>query len=158
LELIVVIGILAIVSSIGIAVMDPMTQFKKANDARIKADFSQIQKALEQFYEDNGRYPSARNFKIVDSENNEVEWNSDWQPYMNIVPKSPYSSGNYVYYSPLNGQAYYLYANLERSVDPDLCNAGLACSNIGQPDFPGHSACGSGKICNYGVSSQNVSP
>jgi type II secretion system protein G len=158
IELIIVIGILTVISTIGIAVMDPMAQIQKANDARVKADLSQIQKALEEYYEDNGRYPvSSTDFKITGVELNVIDWGYAWRPYMNLVPKSPYSSSNYVYYSPSNRQEYYLYANLKRNTDPSLCNYGNACDSLGnESGWPGDNACGA--ICNYGVSSQNVSP
>jgi len=152
LEMIIVVGILAITATIGIAALDPITQIQKANDARIKADFSQIQKALEQYYDDNGRYhlPTA-DFKITNSSGNTVDWGATWQPYMNLVPKCPYSAGSYVYYSTSDGQAYYLYANLARGADENLCNGGAVCDNL-----PSGASCGG--VCNYGVSSQNVSP
>jgi len=140
-ELIIVVAILGIISTIGIAVLDPLTQIQKANDTRVKSDLSQIQKALEQYYEDNGKYPSiysATDFRVKAADGSVVGWGGPWHPYMNIVPKSPYSSSNYVYYSPENGQAYYLYANLVRKTDPNLCNKdGSKCSKIGTQDFPG---------------------
>lgn len=169
LELLIVIGIISVIATIGIAVIDPMTQIQKANDARMKSDLSQIQKALEQYYEDNGHYPqtySATDFRITAADGSVVSWGSPWHPYMNIVPKSPYSSDSYVYYSPSNGQAYYLYANLKRQTDSDLCDGvNNQCSKIGTAgvsgedyDFPGIAACGTTVICNYGISSPNVSP
>ena len=154
--LIVVIGIIAITSTIGVAAMDPIGQFQKANDAKIKADLSQIQKALEQYYEDNGKYPASDNNLIKKANGDPVAWGAVWDPYMNILPKSPYSASKYAYYSPLNssGQTYYLYASLERKADPDLCNTnGDVCGSIAADMGV---LCG--KVCNYGVSSQNVSP
>jgi len=159
IEMIIVVGILAITASIGMAVLDPVTQFQKANDARVKADLSQIQKALEQSYEDNGRYPpinAVNDFRIKNAAGNVIDWGGVWHPYMNIMPKSPYSSSKYVYYSTSDGQAYYLYANLVRGTDQNLCNDGEACQSLGQPDFPISTSCIA--LCNYGVSSQNVSP
>ncbi len=158
IELVVVVGILSIISMGAITLLNPLEQFKKANDARKKADLSQVQKALESFYEDNGSYPdffAAGDFRIKGLNGNVVAWGASWQPYMNILPKSP--SGSYVYYSS-GGQSYYLYASLERTTDPQLCNSGSACTGLtavgGEPDL--NVACGG--ICNYGVSSPNVSP
>ena len=78
---------------------------------------------------------------------------------MNLVPKDPNSSHRYVYYAPSDGQSYYIYANLERgSRDPQTCGGnGSACSSLSTNNIPS-SACGSGVLCNYGVSSPNVTP
>ncbi|MCL4354333.1 type II secretion system GspH family protein [Patescibacteria group bacterium] len=157
-ELLVVVGILSVISVGAISILNPSEQFKKASDARKKADLSQIQKALESFYEDNGSYPEINgsgDFRIKALNGNVVDWGTSWQPYMNILPKSP--SGTYVYYSS-GGQSYYLYASLERTGDPQLCNNGDACTGLtgvgGEPDLT--VACGG--VCTYGVSSPNVSP
>ncbi|MFH1187172.1 MAG: type II secretion system protein GspG [Candidatus Levyibacteriota bacterium] len=154
-ELVTSIAILAILATISIAVLDPITQFHKANDARIKSDLSQIEKSLEQYYEDNSKYPDATaNYKI-DSLGTEIDWGTAWQPYMNILPKDPRSPNQvYVYYSP-DGQSYYIYANLNRAEDKSLCNLGLACESLSQFGIAGNSC---GTVCNFGVSSQNVSP
>ena len=155
IELIIVIGILSIISMGAIAVLNPAEQFKKANDAREKADLSQVQKALENYYEDHGTYPSSATGYKIQVPNGAgvkiIEWGSNWQPYMNVVPKSP--NGRYVYYSG-DGQTYYLYASLERPGDSQACNGGGACSGSSLTDLS--TACGG--VCNYGVSSPNVSP
>lgn len=153
IELITSVAVLAIIATISIVTLDPFTQFQKANDARIKSDLSQIEKALEQYYEDNGKYPDATASYKIDSLGTEIDWGTAWQPYMNILPKDPRSDRNYVYYTP-DGQSYYIYANLERDGDSALCNSGLACDPLSQ--LGAGSACGA--VCNFGVSSQNVSP
>lgn len=164
IELIVVIGVMAIISTIGLAALDPMTQFQKSSDARKKSDLAQIQKALEIYYEDSGMYPEyVVGFKIRNNDSNQstVEWGTSWQPYMNVLPKSP-DSTNYIYYSPAGGQSYYLYASLSRGdKDQQACNDGLTCQSIIDLDgvIP-ENACdpGGAGLCNYGVSSANVSP
>ncbi len=158
IELIVVIGILAVLASGLITIFNPFTQFQKANDAKRKSDLSQIQKSLEVYYQDNGRYPdnpSAADYRIKGLNGNPVAWGLSWQPYINILPKDPNSTKQYVYYvSPTsNGQGYYLYASLDRGdKDPQVCHAdGSKCDNA-----PIDASCG--RICNYGISSPNVSP
>lgn len=152
IELIVVIGIIAIMATATMAVLNPFSQFQKARDSRIKSDLSQIQKALETYYQDKSSYPTTSGYKIFDSL--VINWGSSWQPYMNVVPRDPTLSHNYVYYS-LNGQTYYLYANLVRGVvDPQVCqnlNANGECSSV-----PAANLCGA--KCNFGVSSPNVTP
>ena len=51
-ELITAIGVLAILVSTVIAVINPLEQFNKAQDAKRKADLAQIQRALEVYYQD----------------------------------------------------------------------------------------------------------
>lgn len=166
IELIIVIGILSILSIAVLAVFNPVTQIQKTNDARRKADLSQIQKSLETYYQDNGRYPDSSTvsdlcnsapcpyrIKSVDVDNPVKNWGQPWQPYMNILPKDPNPSNHYVYVSAGSGQAYYLYANLDRgSKDPQACNGGQVCSSL----TANGNACGG--VCNYGVSSPNVTP
>ncbi|MBI2074535.1 MAG: prepilin-type N-terminal cleavage/methylation domain-containing protein [Candidatus Levybacteria bacterium] len=158
IELIVVIGIISILSAAIIAIIDPLSQFQKANDARRKSDLSQIQKVLEQYYQDNGRYPDydLSSFKLKNLDGDIVDWGSSWSPYMDVLPKDPSGSRNYVYYSE-NGQSYWLYASLERGAkDPQACSGGV-CPSLGKKSgFPIANSCG--QTCNYGVSSPNVSP
>ncbi len=162
IELITVVGVISILSIIGITALDPMTQFQKSQDARKKSDLSQIQKVLESYYEDNDRYPQTiaegTAYYIADDEGAAVYWGSSWQPYMNVLPKSP-DATVYVYYvdESMGGQAYYLYASLSRGgKDPQACNEdGSPCQSAS--DFGISTACG-GDGCNYAVSSPNVNP
>ncbi len=160
IELIVVIGILSVLAVASLVALNPVAQFQKANDARRKADLSQIQKALETYYQDNGKYPlssvSAPLYRItVPPGSTIIDWATSWQPYMNLLPRDPIASKTYVYYS--TGQSYYLYASLDRgNKDPQSCqnlNANGECQNV-----PAANLCGTGVKCNYGVTSPNVSP
>ena len=162
IELIVVIGILSILAVVGLVAINPLVQFQKADDLRRKADLSQIQKALETYYQDNGSYPLSSVisplYKITvpgQQTPTIIDWGHQWQPYMNLVPKDPGASKNYVYYS--TGQSYYLYASLDRgNKDPQSCqnlNANGECQNV-----PGVNLCGTGAKCNYGATSPNVNP
>ena len=152
IELIVGIGILAIFSTFLISAINPFEQFKKTADAQRKNNLSQIQKALEAYYQDFGKYPESLNNKIVYNLS-ELNWGDSWAPYMDVLPEDPKSSLNYVYITDGNQQSYWLYASLERGgKDPQACNSdGTSCLNA-----PGATACG--LTCNYGVSSPNVSP
>ena len=161
LELIIVTAIIALVATASIAVLNPFGQFQKARDTRVKSDLSQIQRALESYYQDYGRYPAnASQCNYVISGNNAdgndcIEWGKTWRPYMTIVPQDPTSSNRYVYYLASGGQAYYIYANLSRGTkDQQVCqnlNANGEC-----PSVPGANLCGA--KCNFGVSSPNVTP
>jgi len=149
IELIVVVGILGILAATLLAAINPVAQFNKSNDAKRKGDLETVQRALELYYQDNGSYPLSLN------------WGNPWTPYISKLPKDPVSTYNYVYFS--TGQTYYLYAHLQQSSDPQACNSGSACSGFskGISGFPSSGACGSstgGAVCNYGVTSSDVSP
>lgn len=157
IELIVVFGILGALSMLLIATLDPIAQFQKSRDGKRKSDLGQVQKILEQYYQDNGRYPvhstSSPTYRIVKLDGTTAEWGQAFTPYANVLPKDPISSKNYVYYS--SGQSYYLYASLDRgSKDPQACSGGVCSSLTSNNISP--TACGG--TCNYGVSSPNVSP
>lgn len=157
IELVVVIGILSVLSIMALATINPFAQFQKSDDARRKADLSQVQKALEQYYQDHQQYPlNSGNYEIEDFQGTEVAWGSTtggWQPYMNILPKDPMSpQRTYAYFS--NGQSYWLYASLERGT-LDSASCGIVCPSIAANNIPA-SVCGSGKQCNFSLHSPNV--
>lgn len=156
-ELLIVISVLAVLITGLIVVIDPSTQLQKTNDAKRKSDLAQIQRALETYYQDNRVYPpnpSANDYRIKGLDGNTVDWGSSWQPFMSALPKDPSSSKNYVYYVTSNGQTYYLYASLDRGAnDLQACNGGAACASL-----PANASCGALTICNFGLSSPNVSP
>lgn len=152
-ELMVVIGIIGIFSSFLIATLNPFEQFKKANDTSRKNDLSQMQRAFEAYYQDFQRYPESANYKIVYNSTT-LEWGNAFAPYMTTLPKDKGSGKTYIYVVSASGQAYYLYASLDRGgKDSAACTPdGSACPNV-----PMGVTCGSG-VCNYGVSSSNASP
>ncbi len=154
-ELVLVIGIISILFSVALAMLDPLGQIQKANDVRRKSDLSQIQKALESYYQDKGKYPATTGSPNYQMQS--ISWGTSWAPYMNLVPRDPNTLRRYVYYAPSDGQSYYLYANLERGTkDPQICNSdGTACGSLTTLGIL-TTACGA--TCNYGVSSPNVSP
>jgi len=156
IELLVVVGILGILAAAMLAIINPIAQLQKSNDAHRKTDLESMQRALELYYQDTGSYPpSSLNTFYISPGGTAILWDSPWQPYIKKLPKDPVSTNKYVYYS--TGQAYYLYANLQRTNDPQACNSGGACqTTTGAGGFPGAYACGG--VCNYGVSSPNVSP
>lgn len=157
IELLTVVGIIGILIIGALTIIDPSAQFQKANDTRRKADLSQIQKSLETYFQDHGKYPqSSAQYKIVNN-GNEVDWGSTtFSPYISLLPEDPRPfQRNYVYYSASSWQSYYLYASLERSNDLQLCAKGIPCASL---STNGISANACGQTCNFGVSSSNVSP
>ncbi len=159
LELVIVIGILAILSSSVLVFLNPFEQFKKAQDSKRKSDLSQIQKSLESYYNDHVRYPASNSNKIYAQSSGQspviIEWGGSWSPYMTVLPKDPSSSKNYVYYSSADGQTYYIFTSLDRGInDPQACTGGNACASLSTLNISG-TACGG--TCNFGVSSPNAS-
>lgn len=158
-ELTIIIAVLGILATGAIAVINPVEQLRKTADTKRKAEIAQLQRALDIYYQDTGRYPaSSVNYRITVGATT-YNWGSAWQPYINKIPSDPTPSKSYVYYSPpaSNGQTYYIYANLDRgSKDLQVCNAGNACASLSTAGFPASNSCGG--VCNYGVSSSNVTP
>jgi type II secretion system protein G len=154
IELLIVISLIGVLAGSVLALLNPTAQVQKANDSKRKSDLKQIQNALETYYNDNGSYPTgdaANGYTI-----NAKAWGGGWKPYMPVLPADPAGSTSKKYAYISTGASYYLYACLDRTDDPQLCKSGGAkCDNA--PD----GACGApgvGAICNYGVSSPDVSP
>lgn len=141
IELLVVIAVIGALAVGAITFLNPLAQIQKANDAKRKSDLSQIQKALETYYNDYGYFPTSTSNKIQG-----ISWGSAWGQYM-ILPSDPSASRNYVYCLGVSNQSYYLYASLERG--------GLLASNR----CGAATICGTGvPTCNYGVSSPDTIP
>lgn len=166
IELILVVAILAILTGLLLTIVNPVAQFRKANDTRRKSDLAQLQRALEQYYQDHGQYPKYSTqsplYEIVDFSNVDknplpgITWGNAWQPYMNFLPKDPDPTRRYIYVTDASFQTYWIYASLEQgSADPQACNKGFACSNVPSSTYCGNSA---SDVCNYGVSSTNTTP
>ncbi len=59
MELLLVIGVVGILSSIVIVAVNPAEQLRKARDTQRENEAAQIQKALEQYYVKNNAYPAS---------------------------------------------------------------------------------------------------
>lgn len=158
IELIIALAILGVLAAALITLLNPFEQVRKSNDAKRKTALEQMQRALEMYYQDYGRYPASSADYKISVNNVTIPWGSAWQPYINQIPSDPNLTKTYIYYVPAasSGQTYYLYANLERGAkDPQVCNGGAVCQSI-TTGGPASNACGG--LCNYGVSSPNVVP
>ena len=158
IELLVAIAVLGVVASALFAAINPVKRINQANDARRKTDLAQIQRALEQFYQDNnGKYPpnsGPSDYRILGF-SGAVNWGSSWPPYINVLPKDPKAPAKTYIYISSDGQSYQLYASLDQGgSDPQACNSGGSCSGV----LAGVTCGSATDICNYGVSSPNVSP
>lgn len=144
---------MAIIASLSFSAINPVEQFKKAHDVRRKADLAQVQRSLEAYYQDAGRYPQSLTNRVAPG-GNALNWGTTWKPYIDVLPVDPDGNKNYSYWSDSTGQTYRLYASLDRGgKDEKACNVtGTACAGVQDGQ-----SCGTG-ICNYGVTSPNVSP
>jgi general secretion pathway protein G len=182
IELLVVIGIIGILAAATIAVLNPVTQIQKANDARRKSDLVQIQRALEVYYNDHGYYPpSGTDYFRIDVGGANATFGQAWLPYMAHIPNDPKGVQNvtssedndwhYQYAQLDSGQGFCLYATLERKEkDPQICPAnpghGNRCPKIGTGLVPMSGInphCGPtnddpDQNCNFGVCSTNETP
>lgn len=152
-ELITAIGVLTILTAAVLAAVNPLEQYRKGQDTRRKNDLAQLQKALEIYYQDNGEYPLSHqgSISLDGGPNGVIDWGDPWTPYIDVLPRDPVASQNYAYYVGNSGQSYALFASLERGdKDPQICGQ-IPCLNSAGL------SCGSG-VCNYGVSSPNISP
>lgn len=166
IELITAIGVLAILTSVVIAAINPLEQFRKSADSRRKSDLAQIQRGLEVYYQDYGRYPASGTGDNVNKICKDLEcativdWGDDFRPYMDVLPVDQNGAKNYAYWvdESNGGQSYALYASLDRGgKDPQACNGGGICTNaIGHGALNADISCGG--VCNYGVSSSNIAP
>lgn len=159
-ELLVVIGVIGALATTIITIINPATQTQRANDARRKSDLAQIQKALELFYNDNGRYPPhSSDYEICPTTAScgatGIVWgaSSGWANYMKVIPKDSTSVNTYVYVASSNGQSYKILATMYKLSDSaGPCGSGPRCSNAPNPP------CTTATSCNYGVSSANTDP
>ena len=148
IELLVIIVIIGILATVGLG--NYMSSQIKARDVRRKSDLAQIQKALEMYYNDKGKYPLPGTVgdevgKIMGcgSDGDEVcEWGDPWEGndvvYIKTMPYDP----RYIYcYDSTSGTDYKLYAYLENTEDPSI----------------GSYTCGGGNF-NYRATSANVTP
>jgi len=158
IEIIVILTMIGIFVAFAVNFYNPFIEFQKTNDATRKADLRQVQKALEQYYQNLGYYPpSSKNYKIMNLSGQELNWGQQWQPYIDVLPKDPYPPRTYVYYASKDKQSYWFYASLERAdKDPQSCNNGQACASLTTNNISPYTVCGG--VCNYAVTSPNVTP
>lgn len=142
IELLVVMAILGILAAIGLGSF--RTAQMKGRDAVRKHDLEQIEKALEMFYNDNGRYRTSTEGLPSG------EWRSpEGTLYIKEIPSDP-KIGAYPYESDDDGKCYKIYARLENTQDRCFTTKPTYCTDHG-------TTCG-GASCNYVVTSQNVRP
>lgn len=180
IELLIVISIIAILTAtIG---GNFMTSRVRARDAERKTSLQHIQKALELYYNDYGRYPGSDSGRIVPHEStdrvhppnvsyaNVIPWGQMFRDnyntiYMQQLP-SDIHAPDYEFMYEVDGEnlKYRLYARLENDKDiaTDLNSDGVPGDEYdGTPGIGSGTAkqCGaaSSAYCNYGIASPNTS-
>lgn len=145
MELMVVMVIIGILASV---IGGSFVQSKlKSRDAQRKSDLSQVQRALETYYNDHGEYPLASNDgKILGTPWGGVFQDTNTTVYMNQLPNDPKEPNiQFLYITNSIKTMYQLFTVLENDKD-EMINASIV----------GHT-CGT-TTCNYGVSSTNTRP
>lgn len=139
IELLVVMAIIAVLAAVGLG--SYQTAQVKSRDAKRKQDLEQVQRALEMYYNDKKRYPAET----------ELVWGEEFHDpdvletiYMKQLPTD--SRFIYDYITDTNGTYFKLYARLENNNDPKITTPNETTD------------CGSGNLCNYGISSPNKNP
>lgn len=124
-ELLVAVAILAVLTVVGLMVINPVAQFNKTRDARRKSDLAQIKRALLMYHNDEGEYPSTDAFL-----SSGTAWTRPAHPdviYMKTVPVDP--SAGYYSYSLTAPEEYCLWATLQNTIDPDIAESQTRCAD-----------------------------
>ncbi len=119
-ELLIVIAVIGILATVLIVAINPVRQLEKTRDTQRKTALKNIQNALEQYYADNGSYPTASC----------SSGNSCWSAllgsnYINTMPTDPRQNGadcmsntyGYRYAGVIGGATYTLVTRLENTSD-----------------------------------------
>lgn len=164
MELLIVIGILAILIIVLIAILNPFQQIKKSQDAKRKQELSTIQKISEDFYNDKNCYPKPSEICF---DFDDVTTNPDGTSSCSICgtdPRSPASLKTYLSTLPCDPQHgtqdylyqvddiecptwYKIYTKLSVPSDPGIVDVGCSSGCGIKPDYS----------YSYGVTSPNTS-
>ncbi|MBI4078674.1 MAG: type II secretion system protein GspG [Candidatus Levybacteria bacterium] len=154
IEYLAILGALFFVGYLIFTFVNPIDELKKSRDGQRKRDLAATAAMLNEHYLQLGRYPqSSKEYRLVRLDGTEAPWGGLFLG--KSLPKDPDENRWYVYIASPNGQTYLLYANVEKGeLDPQVCAGGLSCPNVAKNVFCGKD----GILCNYGISSGNVTP
>lgn len=135
IELLIIVAIVGILTVM--ALFAAKLQIAKARDGRRKADLAKIQKALEDYMNDENCYPDN------------LDCGVSFEPYLSTIPCDPINNAYYNYFYSYNGEEtckswYKIYAKLENTKDPIIEKVGCAAG------------CGPSANYNYWVASPNM--
>lgn len=138
IEVLVATAILLILVSV-LIISNFFGALQKGRDSRRKQDLNKMTRVLEDYFNDNQRYPPATDGKIAG-----ISWGSSYTPYIPILPKDPVGSQSYYYDTDINGSFFVLYSKLENTSDYDIETTGCK------------TGCGPGLAYNYIIHSSNI--
>lgn len=147
---------ICVLIGVGIYIINPLKILADRNDAVRISDLKSIARALELYYRDYGHYPNYNLEYVIETGDEIHPWGFAWMPYTERLPKDPDPSRRYIYWADResNFQYFRLYASLQ---DPNAtegsCKPAFECSGVPSPQL-----CGTNNPCNFGVTSNNVSP
>lgn len=112
-EIVLVIALIGITASLLVTLVDPVQQFKKANDSQRKADLKQLQAVFELYRADQGQYPAS-----LPSCGSPLT--AGGVTYLQKIPCDPKNGTNQFRYTYINStpNTYTLIACLENIRDP----------------------------------------
>lgn len=119
-ELLIVVGIIAILAGLIVAAINPELLRRKARDTNRKKDMSIVSEALGHYYSDNNAYPTGDYAGLSAA--------SMLANYLKVVPV-PNPAGYYCYTSPAGNQDYTLCTRLENTSETN--NTATSCFGAG---------------------------
>ena len=125
IEIVLVIGLLGILATTLLVIINPVRQIQKSGDSRRKAELKQIQASLELYRSDFGNYPAASSNNVQNCGNALMDPACNTSTYLQNVPRDPVGRD---YYYALTSNGYNLYGCAQVSTDPEAINAPSAVS------------------------------
>lgn len=142
IELLISVTLIAVIVGV-VALFNFKSTFERSRDAKRKMDLNKLVRIMEDYYNDNSRYPPSDYYYNGTISN--ISWGSPFTPYLPQLPQDPLSpSRDYFYFGDPNGKFFSIFAKLENTGDPDIALTG--CPN----------GCGPYMSYNYVVHSANV--
>ncbi len=146
MELLLVISLAAMIILALLILINPKKQFEKAQDGRRKKEITQLAKSVEEFYNDNERYPDSTEI-CYSAEETDGETCScyicggesaspSFDPYLRPLPCDPrHPTQSYLYqYECTTKRWFKLYSQLSDS--PTSYSFGMSSQNIALAPFP----------------------
>ena len=163
-ELLIALAIIAILSTILLGGF--RSSQRRATDAQKKSDLKELANALELIYSDYQQYPSSSADGRINGcpfvktgagavnactwgEKEDAMRDANGTIYFREIPEDP-TGASYYYRAINNNKAFQLYAHLDNTEDKNCINKDCAIPS------PNGSNCGSGKNCNFAITSANV--
>jgi len=156
-EILIVVAIIAIMSTLGIILLNPVTLIQRSRDTKQKTDLSTLKKVMEDWYNDKNCYPKPSEI-CYDSVVGQLTCHicgresasPPFTPYLSVLPcTSNHPASDFFYKVDVSScpQSYRIYTNLENKNDEDSSRVGCVGGSCGPAPVYGY---------NFGVTSPNV--